>query len=432
MGRNARDSPRVNLRRGQIYVRLIILVLAFTGGRGRSTATVPGGSDNRPAVLLISMDAFRWDYIERHPQETPHLRQMIATGGTGELIPVFPSNTFPNHYAMATGLYPSHHGIINNEFFDPDTGEFFHYNQTAIVRASHWWRGEPVWVTAVRQGRPSAASFWPGSDVEIGGYRPTYWKTYDAKLPYMERVEELFSWLHLPPEKRPAVITLYLEETNSAGHKFGPDSPELAAAVKLMDDRVGGILQRASAEQIPLNIVLVSDHGMTKISTERVVLLDDYIAPGTTQIDFDGAVAGLRPIDGDVTGLLRRLEPLQHAKAYSREDLPARLHITGDPRNPPVWVLAEDGWEIYFRSKFALYQMKFNAGDHGYDPAIRAMHGILITHGPAFRSHVNVGAVDNINVYNLVCAAAGLQPAPNDGDDRLVRAMLVAPKSGRD
>jgi predicted AlkP superfamily pyrophosphatase or phosphodiesterase len=379
-----------------------------------------------PPLLLISLDAFRWDYCALHPAETPHLRQLMRDGISARgLISVFPSNTFPNHYTIATGLYPSHHGIINNEFFDPTLGQFFRYNVAASSRDSRWWGGEPIWNTAVRQHRPSAASFWVGSDAVIGGRQATFWKPYDPNLPFAPRLEELMGWLRLPPERRPAVIALYLEETNSIGHKFGPDSPELIAAIKLQDDRIGTIMDRLRAEHLAVNLVVVSDHGMTPVSPERVILLNRYLDPATVQIDFDGPVCGLRPRSGDVAGLLQRLASLPHAKAWRVEDLPARFHVGGNPRNPPVWIVPEEGWEIYTQARLDSYQGRFSKADHGYDPAFASMRGILIAQGPSFQSGGRViDAVENIHVYNLLCAALHLTPAPNDGDDRLVRQML--------
>jgi predicted AlkP superfamily pyrophosphatase or phosphodiesterase len=156
-----------------------------------------------------------------------------------------------------------------------------------------------------------------------------------------------------------------------------------------------------------------------------VILLDDYLDPSSVQLDFDASVAGLRPVTGDVESMMRALAPLQHGKAYRTADLPARFHITANARNPAVWIVPDEGWEIYFRSRFNAYRPKFNKGDHGYDPAFPSMRGILIAHGPSFKTGgVVLDEVENVHIYNLLCAALGLTPAPNDGDDRLVRAIL--------
>ena len=379
-------------------------------------------------VLLISLDGFRWDYCDLYPAETPNLRRLKAEGASARgLIPVFPSNTFPNHYSIATGLRPSHHGIVNNRFFDSSTGRYFSYNQPASIHDGSWWGGEPIWITAVRQGRASACYFWPGSEAEIGGLRPTFWKPYDYSVAFEERLAELMRWLELPTLERPAVITFYLEEANSVGHASGPVSPEMGQAIKKLDAQVGAILARAEAKRIALNIVVVSDHGMTALSEERVVILDDYVDLNTIQMDFEGPVAGLRPNDGDIAALMAKLAKLPaQMKAYRVEDLPARLAVTPNPRQPPVWILADEGWHLQRLSWFKTKQGHYSKGEHGYDPALKSMQGILVVCGPAFRGNgACIEPVENIHVYNLLCAAAGLKPASNDGDDRLVRALLV-------
>lgn len=383
-----------------------------------------------PPLLLISLDGFRWDYCALHPEETPHLRRLIREGVSARgLIPVFPTNTFPNHYAIVTGLRPSSHGIINNQFFDPTLGAIFRYNQSTSARDARWWGGEPIWITAVKQGRASACSFWPGSEAEIGGRRPTYWKPYDYdRSPFEQRLAELASWLRRPPAERPAVITFYLEETNGAGHRYGPDSPQLAAAVKLLDARVGALADRLRAESIAPNLVIVSDHGMTPCDARRVVLLDDYLDLATVQIDFEESCAGLRPLAGtDATTVLRALAkiPAAHAKAYHAADLPAHFHVDPkNPRVPPIWIVPAEGWHVVRRSLYNKALTNFLSGQHGYDPALPSMHGIFIAHGPSFKSGATLDPVENIHIYNLLCAALAMKPAPNDGDDRLVRAAL--------
>jgi predicted AlkP superfamily pyrophosphatase or phosphodiesterase len=203
-----------------------------------------------PPLILISLDGFRWDYCAKHPQETPHLRKLAAEGVSARaLIPVFPSNTFPNHYSIVTGLYPSHHGIINNDLFDQKTGAFFHYKSPLSVRDPRWWGGEPIWATAVRQGRTSATCYWVGAEAESAGVRPTYWRPYDyADHPFAARIEEIVRWLRLPEGQRPAVLALYYEETNSIGHRTGPDSAETAAAIRMLDAQVGAITDRLGRE----------------------------------------------------------------------------------------------------------------------------------------------------------------------------------------
>jgi predicted AlkP superfamily pyrophosphatase or phosphodiesterase len=393
------------------------------------TTLLAAGDAQTPPLIIVSLDGFRWDYCDLFPEAAPTLRTLARAGvATRGLIPVFPSNTFPNHYSVVTGLYPSHHGIINNDFFDPELGQVFRYNQP-MARDARWWRGEPIWVTAIKQGRKAASSFWVGSESEIGGVRPTFWRVFDATLPFDRRLEELSGWLKLPEAERPAVITFYLEETNSAGHRFGPDSPEVIAAIKFVDQCVQTLLARLRGEGIEPDLIITSDHGMTATGADKTVIIDDMVDLKTVQIDADGSALAIRALDENAAGLVQKFSAIPHVKAYLAQDLPKRFHLEPSPRVAPVWVLPDEGWHIVTRATFERLKRRFPekgyvAGDHGYDPGLTTMRGIFIAHGPSFQSGIQLPEVENIHLYNLMCAVLKLQPAHNDGDDRLVKAAL--------
>ena len=401
----------------------LVILLAAIAGENRGA-----GADS--PLILVSLDGFRHDYCDLYPAESPTLRDMRAAGSSARgLIPVFPSNTFPGHYSLVTGLHPGRHGIINNDFFDAERGTFFHYFQPSSFRDGSWWGGEPIWATAERQGRRAAAHFWVGSEAVIGGRRPTFWKPFDYSVPFARRLDEVSEWLRKPAAERPSLVAFYLEEVNGAGHRFGPDSPEVAAAVRQVDHHLAELRRRFRELGLTPNFVVVSDHGMTATALERVVVLDDILDPRTVQIDSDGSLLALRPLSGTAEQLVEKFRDVRHVRAFQSADLPAHFALKPGPRVAPVWVLPEEGWHIAPRSTVERLRRKYAekgylAGDHGYDPLISSMHGILIAEGPAFQRGRVADAASAVHVYPLLCMVLGLQPAPNDGDDRLARALL--------
>jgi len=384
----------------------------------------------RPGRDTTIAARFRWMVsagtdVERHPAETPNLRRLINEGTTARgLIPVYPPTPFRTTIVHRHRPLPGETRDDQQRPVRSCARRVLQLQKPRRCRRRQMVGGEPIWTTAVRQGRASASYFWVGSEAENHGVRPTFWKKYDYSVSFKKRLDELVVWMTQPPEKRPAVVAFYFEETNAAGHDFGPDSAELAAAVRLLDTHVGTLRNYLAEVGVIPNFAIVSDHGMTPVSAERVVMLDDYVDLATVQIDFEGSAVGLRPHSGEAAALVARLAELPHAKAYLAADLPGHFHLKDNPRIPPVWIVPEVGWHVASRRRFERNRSTYLQGDHGYDPAEPTMRGIFIASGPSFKAGVVVEAVENIHIYNLLCAALKLQPAPNDGDDRLVRAAL--------
>ncbi len=384
-----------------------------------------------PVLILISLDGFRWDYLEKYAAEAPRLRALAAAGVRAErMISCFPTQTFPNHYSIATGLLPEHHGIVANRFYDPVLKAAFAYKLHACAVDARWWGVEPIWITVVRRGWRSACLFWPGSEAAIGGLHPTYWRTFDGRLTSAQRVDGLLAWLDLPPEQRPVFCTLYLDTVDHAGHDFGPDAPQTAAAVRNVDGAVGRLVDGLAGRGRAANLVIVSDHGMAAVPDGHTVFLDDLVDLATVQIDCTGTHAGLRPREGSAPALadrLRRSAP-PTVRVLLREDLPGRFHYRDNPRIPPVLVLADEGWQITTRAEQAA-RAKPERGDHGYDNLADSMGATFIAEGPAFRSGAVIPPFANIEVYDLLCEVLGVKPAPNDGRGNLGDLVLRRPAS---
>lgn len=408
------------------FVRVTALSLIIISTVCATTLAVQPVSPTNRIVILVSLDGFRWDYLQKY--QPTNLLRLAATGVQAKrLIPAFPSLTFPNHYTLVTGLYPEHHGIVGNNFYDPNLKTNFTFSSPA-ANENHWWGGEPIWVTAIKQGRRANCMFWPGSQSEIGGVRPTESKSFNKTTTFTEAVDTVLGWLEQPAEKQPNFVTLYFYEPDTAAHHNGATAPEVTEAIALVDRAVGRLM--AGIKQLKLtdavNLVIVADHGMTDLSTNRVIALGDLVDLSKVQTDFSGATAGLRPLDGDVDALYAALKrKAKHFRIYRREETPKRLHFRANDRIPPLVLLADEGWFIVPRTSEDQARRTLLKATHGSDPELPSMSGIFIANGPAFQRGKTIAPVENIHVYNLLCATLGLQPAPNDGDDRLVKKVLA-------
>ena len=195
----------------------------------------------KPYVILVSLDGFRYDYAKRY--HANHLLALAAQGASAPrgMLPSYPSITFPNHYTIVTGLYPGHHGIVANTFMIRRGKRSTATAMPKAVADGSWYGGTPLWVLAEQQGMRSASFFWVGSEADIQGWRPSYYLKFES-FPNAKRVEQILAWLHLPPEQRPHFITLYFSDTDTAGHQYGPDSPQVADAVNELDSEIGKLV----------------------------------------------------------------------------------------------------------------------------------------------------------------------------------------------
>jgi predicted AlkP superfamily pyrophosphatase or phosphodiesterase len=378
-------------------------------------------------LVLISIDGFRWDYLQKY--EAPTLQRLAQDGVHAKrMTSSFPSKTFPNHYTLVTGLRPENHGIVSNSFFDPALNRSFSMSNPANNTETVWWGGEPIWITAERQGVRSACFFWPGSEAPHNGLFPSFYKTFDKKLSSAARVDGVLAWLALPAEKRPRLATLYFDIVDSAGHKFGPDAVETGNAVKEVDQAIARLLDGLTKLGLrdSTSLVLVSDHGMTPVDSKRIIFLDDLMPLSTVQVESFGPNGGVRPKTGSAAELAARIRAknIPHLQVYLREEVPERLHYRNNPRIPPVVLMADEGWNLEYKAGWPKRQATYDLGTHGYDPALPNMGALFIASGPDFQRGVEIPDVDNIHVYNLLCAALGITPAPNDGDQRLVHEAL--------
>ncbi len=405
----------------------IVFFLVFIVA-GCSTQHVRDDAPYSP-LILISLDGFRADYLDRGL--TPNLRALADDGVRAQALkPAFPTLTFPNHYTIVTGLYPDHHGIVNNRFVDPKTGKKFVYKDKSSTSDPSWWGGEPLWVSVEKQGKHAATMFWPGTDVAIEGVRPEFWMSFDGKIKADDRVDKVLSWFDLPDSKRPDFVTLYLEQADHAAHNDGPDSAAVNNALAGLDQAIGrlvdGLKRRHMFESA--NIIIVSDHGMTTSSERRVVVIDKVVNIADVDVVNTGVLAAFDAKPGrehEVEAAL--LRPQEHMRCWRKSDIPPRFHYGANARIPPYVCLADDGWLINTQEYLDDPKHHISLGEHGYDNDDPAMRALFIAHGAAFKHGLSFPEFDNVDIYPLMTTILHIQPQPNDGTLSDVQSMLVNP-----
>ncbi|MBX7496034.1 ectonucleotide pyrophosphatase/phosphodiesterase [Qipengyuania sp. 6B39] len=390
-------------------------------------ATIPEAApvavieQREPVTILVSIDGFRADYLDRGL--TPTLSGLAAGGATGAMRPSFPSKTFPNHWTLVTGLVPDHNGITANKMEDPERpDEVF---TMANVDPFWWADAKPVWVEAEEAGIRSAAMFWPGSAVPWGGtpqrygpvddgLLPSDWQAFSMQVSNTQRVNSVIDWLRRPAEIRPEFLTLYFDTVDSAGHSGGPDSEELNAALRDIDGHIASLLAGLATLGQPANLVIVADHGMAATSSERVIVLDEMADASLYRMVENGPYATFEATDGN-TGAFEAaiLGEHEHMDCWRKQEIPARLRYGTHRRIPSYLCLADVGWTITSSRPDAAW----SGGTHGYDPAAPEMAALFIAHGPAFRAGATLAGFDNTAVAPLIRKLIGLPSATRaDGD----------------
>ncbi|XP_027343201.1 uncharacterized protein LOC113855768 [Abrus precatorius] len=388
----------------------------------------------RPVVLLVSSDGFRFGY--QFKTFTPNIARLIANGTEAEtgLIPVFPSLTFPNHYSIVTGLYPAYHGIINNHFLDPHSGEAFYMGS----HDPKWWLGEPLWETVVNNGLKAATYFWPGSEVKKGPWTcpVNYCRHYNGSVSFEERVDSVLNYFDLPSDEIPDFMTLYFEDPDHQGHRVGADDPEITEAVARIDSMMGrlikGLEQRGIFEDV--SIIMVGDHGMVGTCDKKLIFLDDlgpWIDVPKDWVLTHSPVLAIRPPPGfapsDVVAKMNeglssgKVENGKNLRVYLKEDLPSRLHYAASDRIPPIIGLLEEGFKVEQKKT----KRQECGGSHGYDNAIFSMRTIFIGHGPQFARGRKIPSFENVQIYNLITSILKIKGAPNNGSASFAESVLL-------
>ena len=387
--------------------------------------------DLKPTVVLISLDGFRYDYLDKY--SPPTLNRLAKDGVRAKwMTPSFPTKTFPNHYTVATGLYPAHHGIVENNVYD--FGETFTMSKLDEVENPRWWLGEPIWVTAEKQGQRSASYFFVGTNTRIEDTLPSVTRRYNGKVPNDMRVDKVIEWLEMPASERPTMITLYFSDTDDAGHEFGPDAEETKYAVWNVDRNIQRLMDGLKKRKIDrkVNVIVVSDHGMAAVDQRNAIVMDELFDIEDKKIAepilTTGEIWQIFPKPGKEDYIIDSLKNIKHATCWRKKDIPARLHYNEGKRIAPIVCTSDEGWFMTSRERYDTQKKSpdfaHTRGAHGYDNRYQSMMATFVAHGEAFKKGYVAEPFENIEIYNVMCKILGLKPAKNDGDLNRVRGML--------
>jgi predicted AlkP superfamily pyrophosphatase or phosphodiesterase len=423
------------MKRGIHFLLLLISFTAFAQQVNVDTAQVviPGRQNSieaqsKPYVIMISTDGFRYDYAQKYNAE--NLLKLVNGGVKAEaMIPSYPSITFPNHWSLITGLYPSHHGLIDNFFYDYKRKETYAMSSKKNAEDGSWYGGTPLWGLAEKQGMVSASLMWVGSASDAGGMRPSYYYPYHEKFKPSEKVEKVVNWLKLPEDKRPHFITLYFPEVDGSGHHYGPDTKETEDAVHLIDHAIGDLVQKVDGLGLKnVNFIFVSDHGMIKVDGGTpleipAVLLDK------NRFDFYNSQTLLRVYvknPDEVKAVYKQLKASKtdDYEVYLDKKLPKYLHFAtrDDQYNRIGQILLIPKAPKIFLEK----GKKSSVGKHGYNPkVVPEMKATFFAWGPEFKNNLVINEFANINVYPLVAEVLGLKiDQPIDGKLKVLKETL--------
>lgn len=377
--------------------------------------------------ILISFDGFRWDYANRGI--TPNLEFIKQQGVHAiSLKPCFPSKTFPNHYSIVTGLYPENHGIIANNFLNPVTGNMYRIGDTNSVRNPQYYIGEAIWETARRQGVITASYFWPGSELNLEYRRPNMYEKYQHNRDYNERIKGVLNWLQLPYNKRPKLITIYFDAADTYGHKFGTNSIELNKSIMQLDSLIGKIF--SGLRKINLydstNIIIVSDHGMTDISNEKTINVENILTTTKQKLIDYGPVMYVYPEPADKENIYDLLKASEkNYKVYYREEIPVYFNFSDNYIIPEILIVADPGWSLITNKDVDKYNKMSSGGNHGYDNNFLDMHGIFFATGPDFKKGYACGTLENIDINPLLAKLLNIIPNQNiDGKIERIQFLL--------
>jgi predicted AlkP superfamily pyrophosphatase or phosphodiesterase len=409
---------------------LIIILFLYSALRAQEPMQVVPGRKNatqhfkKPYLILFSADGFRYDYAEKY--HAKNLLRLRAGGVQAKsMIPSYPSVTFPNHYTVATGMYPSHHGLVYNRFYDRNKKESYSMSNRKAVEDGSWYGGIPLWVLAEQQSMLSASYYFVGSEAAIQQTRPTYWYRYGNETGIDYRIQQVIDWLRLPEDVRPHLITFYMSEVDHAGHMYGPDSKQTREAVLFVDDAIGKLTDKINKLGLPVNFIFVADHGMAAVDTVTRINVRSLV--DTSKFIIEGGSTSMHLYAKASRDILAAYEILKKKEngftAYLREEIPSTWHYgkNDDRFNRVGDILVVPGYPKVLSSAGG----SIMPGAHGFDPSIREMHASFYAWGPQFKKGKTMDSFENIHLYPMMCRLLELTYTHEiDGKPQVLKRLL--------
>ncbi|XP_074662587.1 ectonucleotide pyrophosphatase/phosphodiesterase family member 5-like isoform X2 [Tubulanus polymorphus] len=383
-----------------------------------------------PMLLLVSMDGFRWDYIDKMKfagRPTPNFDKMIESGVHPKyVVDVFTSSTGPNHYSLATGLYEENHGIVDNTFYDPVFKEVWQLVNDTTVRDPKWYNGKPIWYVNQAHGNAyrSGVVHYPLSLAPVDNVTPfrNAGPYNHGKMPFKTRIDKMIAWF--TDDDYPINFgALYFQEPDHSGHMYGPSSDKMLPVIEQMDKTLGYLLDEVDKHELAenLNIILTSDHGMADISAKKIIELDKHVHPSLYTHYSYGVMWNIIPKPGKEAEIFDKLKNIEHIKVYRRKDIPASYHYRNNRRIMPILILADEGWQIVNNASNLSHQN----GTHGYNNSLSSMHPFFIAKGPAFKRNYKRGPINMLDIFALMCHILKVDMPHNDVISVVIFAALV-------
>jgi alkaline phosphatase D len=401
----------------QIFLAVFILTSCTSYKNLRNKTEI-----DTPYLIVLSLDGFRWDYPDS--VNTPNLDKIARMGVKAKSIQAsFPTKTFPNHYTIATGLYPNNNGIVNNTFLDTERNLIYSIGNRDAVEDEKFYLGEPIWNTAEKQGLKAATFYWVGSEAPIQNMRPSIWKRYEHNFPFEQRIDTVISWLQLPSGKRPHLIMWYMHEPDGIGHRNGPFSAKTNEKIEYLDLLIGDFMQKL--EKLPhankINVIILSDHGMGSISNDKQIFLDEILKPEwVANMTGDNPFYNIKANQGYLDSIFNVLDTVDGITAYKSGQIPKRLNYGSSKRALDMVVYADSSYSLLTNSEKAYY----SKGTHGYDNSNTDMDAIFYAYGPAFKTNYLKPRFANVSLYELFCKILKLRPEANDGNKKEIEDIL--------